>query len=56
MSLPYITTLIIFIFILFVRNNRIRSYENFLKNSPGIYIDSTGLEFGTGHPVEKNTK
>jgi hypothetical protein len=40
--------------VLWLRADRQKSYANFLKNSSGLNIDTTGIEYGTGHPV--NTK
>jgi hypothetical protein len=39
-----------------VKWQRGKSYENFIKNSPGIKIDTTGIEYGIGHPVDKKLK
>lgn len=30
-----------------------RRYAAFVKNSPGKKIDTTGIEYGAGHPIEK---
>lgn len=49
--LPYIL-LVIFINVLIkLHKKRINDYEEFLKNSPGIDIDSNGIVYGTGHPT-----
>ena len=56
LSLPYIALIVIFIFTLLFRINRIRSYEAFIKNSPGIEVDTKGIDFGVGHPIDKSPK
>lgn len=33
-----------------------RRYAAFIKNSPGKEIDTTGIEYGAGHPTEKHLK
>ncbi len=55
--LPYIT-LIIFYFILvrWIKNKRKSNYIEFLKNSPGIDIDTTNIDYGDGHPTTKIVK
>lgn len=52
LSLPYIALIVIFIFILLFRINRIRAYAAFIKNSPGIDVDTTGIDYGVGHPTD----
>ena len=53
---PYVTAGIVLIFVLYWRRHRRISYEKFLKNSPGIEVDSTGIEFGVGHPTDEENK
>jgi hypothetical protein len=48
-SLPYIVVLASFFFLKWIRKNRRESYKEFLKNSPGIEIDTNGLDYGVGH-------
>jgi hypothetical protein len=52
-SLPYLTCLAAAIFLVHLRKNRIASYQEFLKNSPGIEVNTAGIDYGVGHPVEK---
>jgi hypothetical protein len=50
--LPYIL-LAIFIYLLRgLHNKRIKDYKEFLKNSPGIDINSDDIVYGTGHPTD----
>lgn len=37
--------------ILNIRKKRLKSYEEFLKNSPGISVNTNGISFGVGHPA-----
>ena len=50
--LPYIAALVIFVWTLQLRRHRIRSYAEFIKNSPGIEVDTTGIDYGVGHPTD----
>lgn len=56
--IPYIV-LIIGVILLYLKNksNKLK-YIEFIKNSPGITIDSSGITFGKGHPkyVDTNSK
>lgn len=54
--LPYITAVGIFIGTYLLRKNRMKSYEEFIKNSPGIDIDTSGIDYGVGHPIDRGTK
>src|SRR5207248_1449586 len=47
---PYVAALASICLIWYFRGNRNKSYKNFLANSPGIAIESTGLVLGAGHP------
>jgi hypothetical protein len=49
LSLPYIILFISIIYLYFLRKNRKESYEEFLKNSPGIDVDTKGIQYGVGH-------
>jgi len=51
-SLPYLFILLSFVLLWLLRNNRIESYEEFLRNSPGITVKTTGITYGVGHPAE----
>ena len=50
--LPYVATVLAFIWACRVRKHRIASYEEFLKNSPGIEIGTTGTKYRVGHPID----
>lgn len=54
--LPYAAAIIVFIGLWVLRRNRIKSYANFIRNSPGIEIDVSAIEYGVGHPIEKKDK
>ena len=54
--LPYVAAVGAFVYARHVRSRRIASYEEFLKNSPGIEIDTTGIDYGTGHPIDDEPK
>lgn len=32
------------------------SYQNFLKNSPGVSVDDSGIVWGSGHPTDASTR
>lgn len=48
-TLPYVFVVIVTIYVSLVKKQRDASYQEFLKNSPGIAIDTQGIEFGKGH-------
>ena len=50
--LPYITAVLTFFGVLQLRKHRIRSYDEFIKNSPGVDVDTTGINYGVGHPTD----
>lgn len=52
---PYIVLILGIVFICILRNHRNNSYMEFIKNSPGKSIDTTGIEYGLGHGF-KNKK
>lgn len=49
-ALPYVALVASFFVARWVRSNRNESYQNFLTNSPGAEIDTTGITYGSGHP------
>jgi hypothetical protein len=55
-GLPYLMCLATAAFLVYLRRNRIASYREFLKNSPGITVDTKGIQYGVGHPVEKTAE
>lgn len=50
-ALPYLFLLLSVILLWRLRRNRIESYEEFLRNSPGAVVDTTGIAYGVGHPT-----
>lgn len=48
-SLPYIATFASTYFLISLRSHRKKSYLEFLGNSPGLEIDTTGIKYGLGH-------
>ena len=50
--IPYVVLVVCLIFLILFRNNRNQAYKEFLKNSPCIKIDTTGIEYGVGHPTD----
>jgi len=53
MVIPYLVLIVCIILLGLIRNNRIKAYKEFLKNAPGIEIDTDGIDYGIGHPIEK---
>lgn len=49
--LPYLVTVIFYLLVSWIKCKRKKDYSSFLKNSPGISIDNTGIEYGDGYPV-----
>lgn len=52
--LPYVVAIALFIWLRKIKENRDKSYLEFLENSPGIDVDTTGIKYGVGHPVEQD--
>ena len=52
LNLPYIALIVILVFTFLIRRKRIKSYAEFIKNSPGIEVDTTGIDYGVGHPTD----
>jgi hypothetical protein len=50
-AIPYCALLLGLGFICWIRKKRIKDYMEFLTNSPGIDVDTTGITFGSGHPI-----
>lgn len=50
-SMPYLVLIACFFLLRKLRKNRITSYREFLTNSPGIPVDTAGVEYGVGHPA-----
>ena len=47
-GLPYLISLCSIFFLRWIRNNRRKSYREFLDNSPGIDIKTDGIKYGVG--------
>lgn len=48
-ALPYLTLVGLIFYLRKVAKHRDQSYAEFIKNSPGIDIETAGLEYGVGH-------
>lgn len=55
-SLPYILVIGATIYLYRLRNIRNKSYSEFLANSPGIDVDTVGINYGVGHGFKTNKK
>ena len=51
-AFPYATMIPGFIFLRHLRQQRDRSYQEFLANSPGREIETDAVRYGSGHPTE----
>ena len=58
--LPYLVAVLLFFFLKNLRKNRQSAYLEFLTNSPGEDVSTSGIVYGVGHPTEptpnKNTQ
>lgn len=52
-ALPYLAALFSIVTCVIFAKDRRSSYENFLQNSPGIEIDTSGVRYGPGHTVDE---
>lgn len=50
---PYVAVIVSAFLLRKLRDNRASSYDEFLKNSPGVQIDISGIDYGVGHPIPK---
>jgi hypothetical protein len=48
-SLPYIVIILSLFYLNNVKKEKDRNYAEFLSNSPGIPIDTNGIQYGSGH-------
>jgi hypothetical protein len=46
---PYVVALLCLAYLHFLKEARNAAYTEFLKNSPGASVDTTGVEYGPGH-------
>jgi hypothetical protein len=51
-SLPYLSATAAVVLLWLLRANRIKSYTEFLQNSPGVDVDTSGIQYGIGHPTD----
>ena len=52
--LPYVVGVLGYLFIVrWIRDKRRNNYAEFLRNSPGINIDTKGIDYGDGHTIDK---
>ena len=51
-ALPYGTAAAAVVVCLRFTDDRQKAYENFLKNSPGVDVDTSTVAYGTGHTVD----
>lgn len=52
--LPYLIAVIGGICLLRLRRDRAKAYAEFLENSPGVEVNTEGVEYGVGHPVDRD--
>lgn len=48
-TIPYISAMLCYFYLIRVQNQRSKDYAEFLRESPGIPIDTTGVNYGAGH-------
>lgn len=53
-AMPYLFVVVAFIYLVNVKKDCIEKYNEFLKNSPGIEVDTEGVSYGVGHGHAKN--
>jgi hypothetical protein len=53
-GLPYLLILISFFYLRWLKKHCSDKYEEFMKNSPGIVVDTNGIEYGVGHAHDKS--
>jgi hypothetical protein len=52
-AVPYLTLLVAAFYLERLRRQRRASYEEFVRNSPGIDVETMGVSYGVGHGFEK---
>lgn len=55
-ALPYALVIASGIYLNQLRKNRHASYREFLENSPGIKVDTEGIQYGVGHGYKEKKK
>jgi len=53
-GLPYILIIIAFIYLFWLKQHCKKKYEEFIKNSPGIDVDTTNINYGVGHAHDES--
>jgi len=48
---PYLATVVLVVYLSHLGKSRMTGYNEFLKNSPGLQINTEGVEYGPGHPI-----
>ena len=48
-STPYLVLLASICFLYWLKKQRKKSYQEFISNSPGIKVDTNGINYGVGH-------
>jgi len=55
-ALPYVVAVAALVYGTYIRNDRNKAYEEFLRNSPGIDVDTKGVTYGIGHGFGKTSR
>jgi len=50
-AVPYVVLGLFSFFLVRLKKKRENDYQEFLDNSPGISIDTSGINYGGGHPI-----
>ena len=53
-SIPYILVFFSIIYLLLLKKRCIEKYNEFLSNSPGADVDTSGVDYGIGHGYKNN--
>ncbi len=55
-ALPYIAVVSAGVFVLWLRTERRKNYQEFLQNSPGASVDTSAINFGPGHGFRRSKR
>lgn len=55
-ALPYLVGVALVVYLMRLRANRNRSYEEFISHSPGRDVDTSGVSYGEGHGFPRARK
>ena len=47
--LPYLVVIAAVAYLLWVKRDMQNKYQEFISNSPGVEVDTTGIQYGIGH-------